>query len=68
MNPYLHTLRKRRGLDADDNSADGAIEKMTPMEQLKEVVAWELGDREWATTILHMAHDLGVITFKKETP
>lgn len=56
----LKRIRKRLDLDEQDDSQDGYINQMTPHQKLREVVAWELGDPDWADTILQWARDCGM--------
>lgn len=56
----MRTLRKRRGLEETDTSVDESIEKMEPINKLRECVVWELGDRAWADRILYLAKECGV--------
>lgn len=50
--PYmLKKLRGRLGLEEDDKSRDERFYKMTPVQIVKECVAWEIGDETWATII-----------------
>jgi hypothetical protein len=44
MNP----LRERLGLEDDDTSRDSEINAREPMENLRELSAWEFGDSGWA--------------------
>lgn len=56
----LKRIRQRLDLDEDDGSQDARINDMTPYGKLRAVVAWELGDPDWADTVLQWARDCGV--------
>jgi hypothetical protein len=56
----MKKIRGRMGLEPSDGTSDGEIKNLNPMEKLREAVAWELGHREWADTILMWAKDCGV--------
>lgn len=53
-------IRQRFELDENDDSQDATIDSMTPQEKIREVVAWELGDPEWADIIIQWAKDCGM--------
>ena len=44
----IGALRGRLGLESDDGSQDHCIAAMTPEDVVRECIAWDLGDREWA--------------------
>jgi len=47
----LNMLRQRRDLEADDDSQDDKILKMSPVDIVTECTAWMLGDGSWANSI-----------------
>lgn len=47
---YVDDLRQRLGLEPDDTSQDAIIEKMTPMQRVRMLAGWHLGDPSWADT------------------
>jgi hypothetical protein len=49
----MKALRGRRDLEYNDSSQDEKILKMTPVQIVRECVAWELGDPSWADQIAH---------------
>jgi hypothetical protein len=56
---YIGDMRQRLGLEEDDASRDAQIEAMPPMERLKLVCGWHLGDPGWAGHFLDWARDAG---------
>lgn len=57
---YIEDLRQRLGLEPDDASRDDYIAKLSPMERLKMLCGWHIGDPNWATTFLDWARDAGM--------
>jgi hypothetical protein len=47
---YVEEMRQRLGLEADDTSRDRQIEEMEPMERVRLLAGWTLGDPDWADT------------------
>jgi hypothetical protein len=45
---YLKEMRQRLGLAKDDSSHDGEIQVMDPMERVRLIAGWFLGDGQWA--------------------
>ena len=56
----LKRLRMRRDLDKNDTSMDQELNDLSPIEKLREIVAWELGDPNWADQILEWAKYCGM--------
>lgn len=56
----LKILRQRHDLDENDKSHDEEFRNMGPMEKLREVTAWELGDPTWADQLLTWAIQCGI--------
>lgn len=56
---YINDMRQRFGLEPADASRDAQIEAMVPIERLKLLCGWNLGDPHWATTILSWVQDAG---------
>lgn len=52
-------LRQREGLDPSDTSHDEDLLKKSPVEMVRECVAWELGDGLWANMIALYMFDCG---------
>lgn len=46
-NMYIKELRQRAGVEEDDTSMDAKIERMSPMQRVKMLAGWELGDPGW---------------------
>ena len=59
-NHILERIRQRYDLDENDSSLDAEIEKLSPIEKLREAVAWELGDPDWANQVLEWAKAVGI--------
>jgi hypothetical protein len=57
----LEILRQRHGLDESDTSKDAALEAMEPMDKLRAVAGWHLGDPGWAYTFIRWGKACGVI-------
>lgn len=56
---YIEDIRRRLGAKADDASRDEYIEKMKPIDRLKLLCGWHLGDPAWAHQFLNWARDAG---------
>jgi hypothetical protein len=53
----MEMLRGRRGLEPGDKSQDADIGRLSPVDVVRECVAWRIGDPNWATEIaLFMDH------------
>jgi hypothetical protein len=55
----LKRLRQRKGFDENECWNDAELDRMSPMEKLREVAGWELGDPSWAGTFIQWAKDCG---------
>ena len=55
----MKKLRRRLGLSEGDTHMDEVINRYNPRKALREVVAWELGDPDWADAILSYADYCG---------
>lgn len=61
INDYcLRILRIRRGLAEDDQSMDGEFLAREPIANLREVIAYELGQEDWADVVLECARGVGM--------
>jgi hypothetical protein len=56
----LRAIRQRLGLDESDDIMDARIEANSPMQRLRDVAAWELGDPVWADRFVTWAKDCGM--------
>jgi hypothetical protein len=56
---HIGQMRQRLGLKPDDKSQDDRIEKMQPIDRLKLLCGWHLGDPAWAHQFLNWARDAG---------
>lgn len=56
---YIGEMRQRLGLKSDDKSRDDHIERLVPIERLKLLCGWHLGDPAWAHQFLNWARDAG---------
>lgn len=56
----LTKLRQRAGLGSQDSSADAELHAMEPLDKLRNVIAWEIGDPAWADQFLTWAKDCGI--------
>ena len=56
----LKIIRQRIGLNENYTGSDAEIDAMTPINKLRHLVGWELGDEEWADEILRMAEECGL--------
>jgi hypothetical protein len=45
---YVEEIRQRLGLERDDTSRDGEIERMSPIQRAGLVVGWFHGSESWA--------------------
>lgn len=57
----MRYLRQRKGLDENDTTDDSILSGTEPLDALREVCAWNLGDRGWADQFMTWAIDCGVI-------
>jgi hypothetical protein len=55
----LQKIRQRHDVDIKDNSQDAEFEKMSPLEKLRNVTGWELGDTDLADQFVEWAKDCG---------
>jgi hypothetical protein len=55
----LQKIRQRHDYDIKDKSHDVEFEKMSPLEKLRSVSCWELGDDDWADQFIDWAKDCG---------
>lgn len=60
----MNALRGRRGLKDDDTSQDSKIMAMSPERQVREVIAWELGDPIWANHVASLILETGANTHR----
>ena len=65
---FIHHMRRRLGLDADDASKDAAIISMTPTQRLGLIAGWKLGYSGWEHTILSWVKDVGFKISEPHTP
>ncbi len=56
----LKILRQREGLEEDDTSKDDLFNKRDSIDNLREMVAWEIGSPGYANMVLTWAEDLGM--------
>jgi hypothetical protein len=56
----INAIRQRKGLEEDDTSKDDEILLMTPMDRLRDVCGWYLGDSTWADAFVDWARDCGM--------
>lgn len=56
----LKILRKRFDLDEDDSSIDDELNALEPIVKLRHIVAWDLGNPDWADQILYWAKICGI--------
>lgn len=61
----MKPLRERLGLKEDDTSQDYLIASRRPIDNLRELSAWEFGDPSWADWFVQRIEALGVITIKE---
>lgn len=58
-NYTMNALRGRRGLKDGDTSQDKKIMAMSPERQVREAVAWQLGDPSWADHVASLILETG---------
>lgn len=56
----MQTLRQRIDLAATDKTSDAELDALTPMDKLRHIAAWHLGDSQWADQIMGWAKDCGM--------
>jgi hypothetical protein len=56
----ISTLRARAHLSNYDKSKDEELRAMSPMDKLRNVIAWEIGDERWADQFITWAKDCGI--------
>lgn len=61
----MKPLRERLGLDENDKSRDSEISSRLPIDNLRELSAWEFGDPSWADWFVQRMQALGVKTTKE---
>lgn len=59
MKFYIEDMRQRLGLEPDDASRDDYIESLQPIERLKMLCGWHIGDPSWAHAFIAWAEDAG---------
>jgi hypothetical protein len=59
MFSYIHDMRQRLGLEPNDESRDDYIKSKTPMQRLRMLCGWHLGDENWASNFVEWAKDAG---------
>lgn len=47
---YVEEMRHRLGVASDDTTLDKKIEQMLPMDRVRLLAGWFLGDPRWADT------------------
>lgn len=55
----LLKIRQRMDLGEDEGRLDHVINDMPPIQKLRAVIGWELGNPHWADVILEWARDCG---------
>jgi hypothetical protein len=63
----MKDLRERIGLENDDTSRDTEIMERLPMDNLRHLCAWEIGDSAWADWMVKRMRDLGIDSIKELT-
>jgi len=63
---YLEEIRQRLGLEENDNSRDESIEQMEPIERVRLLAGWFLGDGNWADTFVEWLESQGLYLTKEE--
>ena len=53
-------LRQRHGLEADDASQDEHLNRIAPLDALREAAGWRLGDTSWADNFIDWANAVGL--------
>lgn len=57
---YITDMRGNLGVDlANVTACDAMIAKMSPLERLRLICGWNIGDREWANSFIEWAKDAG---------
>lgn len=56
----METIRQRYDLEENDTSMDNEINALSPIEKLREMSAWHLGDKGWADQFVAWAAACGV--------
>jgi len=62
---YLEEMRMRLGLDELDTSRDSEIENMRPMERVRLIAGWVLGDGAWADSFAEYFESQGLFLTDK---
>ena len=57
----LRVIRQRRGLDDNDTAYDEEANAMPPLEKLRALAGWEIGDEGWAHVFIEWANDCGFV-------
>lgn len=55
----LQKIRQRNDVDIDDQSYDEEFNRISPLENLRSVSGWELGDPDWSDQFIELAKDCG---------
>lgn len=63
----MKPLRERLGLEENDTSRDDEINSRLPIDNLRELSAWEFGDPSWADWFAQRMESLGVKEIKELT-
>ena len=63
---YIEQMRQRLGLGPGDESRDTEIEKMSPMDRLRLLCGWHIGDPNWAQSFMNWATDSGFKIVEKK--
>lgn len=58
-NSMMEALRGRAGLEVNDDRFDEKLLKQEPEDIVRQCVAWELGDPDWANRIGCWMHAVG---------
>src|SRR5437763_15511463 len=53
----MRKLRQRVDIDSTDTSRDAELHALAPLDKLRHVAAWELGDERWADQLLTWAKE-----------
>ncbi len=56
----MRDLRERLNLESDDFSQDQMIRDRKPIDNLRALSAWEIGDSFWADWFIKRMQDLGI--------
>lgn len=57
---YVEEMRQRLGLSEDDESRDKEIEAMDPLQRVRLIAGWYLGDGGWADTFREYCESQGL--------